>query len=81
MLTVEVSYTSVHDMESFAKTQSELDILFRQFCRNHTGSYAKIDSTPVLELAMKTFFEDYLSINEFAAVKIILLKKKISRGS
>ncbi len=79
MLTVEVSYTSVHDMESFAKTQSELDILFRQFCRNHTGSYAKIDSTPVLELAMKTFFEDYLSINEFAAVKIILFEENKPR--
>lgn len=68
----EVGATPVHDMEKFAKTQSELDILFRQFCRNHTGSYAKIDSTPVLELALKMFFEEYLSMNEFAAVKIIL---------
>jgi type III restriction enzyme len=78
-LVVEVGATQVHDMEKFAKTQSELDILFRQFCRNHTGSYAKIDSTPVLELALKMFFEEYLSMNEFAAVKIILFEQNIPR--
>ena len=78
-LVVEVGATQVHDMERFAKTQSELDILFRQFCRNHTGSYAKIDSTPVLELALKMFFEEYLSMNEFAAVKIILFDQNKPR--
>lgn len=78
-LVVEVGATQVHDMEKFAKTQSELDILFRQFCRNHTGSYAKIDSTPVLELALKMFFEEYLSMNEFAAVKIILFEQNKPR--
>ncbi|MEI5617699.1 hypothetical protein WB403_52305, partial [Streptomyces brasiliscabiei] len=69
----------MHEIEKFAKTQSELDILFRQFCRNHTGSYAKIDSTPVLELALKLFFEEYLSMNEFAAVKIILFEQNKPR--
>jgi type III restriction enzyme len=78
-LVVEIGATQVHDMEMFAKTQSELDILFRQFCRNHTGSYAKIDSTPVLELALKIFFEEYLSLNEFAAVKIILFEQNKPR--
>jgi type III restriction enzyme len=78
-LAVEVGATRVHDMEMFAKTQSELDILFRQFCRNHTGSYAKIDSTPVLELALKMFFEEYLSMNEFAAVKIMLFEQNKPR--
>lgn len=69
---VEVGATTVKDMERFAKTQSELDILFRQFSRNHVGAYAKVDSTPVLEMSLKMFFEEYLSINEFDAVKIIL---------
>lgn len=78
-LVVEVGATQVHDMEKFAKTQSELDILFRQFCRNYTGSYAKIDSTPVLELALKMFFEEYLSMNEYAAIKIILFEQNKPR--
>lgn len=78
-LVVEPGATQVHDMEQFAKTQAELDILFRQFCRNHTGSYAKIDSTPVLELALKMFFEEHLSMNEFVAVKIILFEQNKPR--
>lgn len=71
---VEIGFTRVNDLERFAKTQSELDILFRQFSRSHVGSYAKIDSTPVLELALKMFFEEYLSLNELQAVKIILFE-------
>lgn len=78
-LAVEIGTTEVKDMERFAKTQSELDILFRQFCRNHVGSYAKIDSTPVLELALKMFFETYLSMSEFQAVKIILFEENKPR--
>jgi len=71
-LTGEVGITEVDKMERFAKTQSELDIIFRQFCRNNVGGYAKVESTPVLELALKVFFEEYLSIDEFVAVKIML---------
>lgn len=76
---VEIGATQVKDMERFAKTQSELDILFRQFCRNHVGSYAKIDSTPVLELALKMFFEEYLSMNEFIAIKVMLYEQNKPR--
>lgn len=76
---VEVGSTEVRNMEKFAKTQSELDILFRQFCRNHVGNYAKIDSTPVLEMALKMFFEEYLSMNEFQAVKIMLYEQNKPR--
>ncbi len=76
---VEVGSTEVRNMEKFAKTQSELDILFRRFCRNHLGGYAKIDSTPVLELALKMFFEEYLAMNEFATVKIILYEQNKPR--
>lgn len=78
-LVVEIGATQVKDMERFAKTQSELDILFRQFCRNHVGSYAKIDSTPVLELALKMFFEEYLAMNEFASIKVILYENNKPR--
>jgi type III restriction enzyme len=56
----------------FAKTQDELNILFRQFCRANVGDYAVVDSTPVLEMTLKYLFEDFLDFNEFEAVKIIL---------
>lgn len=64
--------TQVTQTERFAKTTGELDILFRQFCRDHVGAYAKADSTPVMELALKMLFEDYLLMDEFAAIKVIL---------
>ena len=76
---VEIGATQVTNMERFAKTQSELDILFRQFCRNHVGSYAKVDSTPQLELALKMFFEEYFSMDEFHAVKISLYEQNKPR--
>jgi type III restriction enzyme len=76
---VKIGATQVKEKESFAKTQSELDILFRQFSRNHVGSYAKIDSSPVMELAIKMFFEDYLSMNEFQTVKIVLYEQNKPR--
>ncbi len=71
-LSPDIGVTYVEQVERFAKTKSELDILFRQFCRNHVGKYAKVDSSPVLELALKLFFEDYLGASEFQAIKIIL---------
>jgi len=71
--------TEVKNLERFAKTQSELDILFRQFCRNHVGAYAKVDSTPQMEIALKTFFEVYLGINEYQGVKIMLFENSQPR--
>lgn len=65
----------VDNIERFAKTSDELNILFRQFCRNNIGSYAKVDSTPILELALILFFEDYLAIDEIPAIKIILFEQ------
>ncbi|MDP3314080.1 DEAD/DEAH box helicase [Lutibacter sp.] len=56
----------------FAKTPSELARLFRDFCRSLTAPYATVDSTPVLEGAMKYFFEDYFEIIEYDAIKIML---------
>ncbi len=74
-ITGEIEAKQVDQMETFAKTQSELNMLFRQFCRNHVGSYAKVDSTPVLELSLKMLFEDYMGINEFHAIKVILFEQ------
>lgn len=66
--------TRVEDKEKFAKTTNELNVLFRQFCRDHVGGYAKADSTPVLELGLKMLFEEYLLMDEFRAIKAILFE-------
>ncbi|RYF87822.1 MAG: restriction endonuclease subunit R, partial [Chitinophagaceae bacterium] len=76
---VEVGVTVVNQMERFAKTPNELNTLFRQFCRNHVGAYGKVDSTPVLEIALKLLFEDYIGMNEFDAVKVILFEQNKPR--
>lgn len=78
-LATEIGFTRVTEKEKFAKTQSELDILFRQFCRDNVGGYAKADSTPVLEMALKMLFEDYLGTDEFKAIKIILYQQNKSK--
>ena len=38
------------------------------------GGFAKVDSTPQMEMALKLFFESYFQIGEFEAVKIILFE-------
>jgi len=78
-LATEIGFTRVTEKEKFAKTQSELDILFRQFCRDNVGGYAKADSTPVLEMALKMLFEEYLSTDEFKAIKIMLFQQNKSK--
>ena len=78
-LVTEIGFTEVREKETFAKTQSELDILFRQFCRDNVGGYAKTDSAPVLELGLKMLFEDYLLTDEFKAIKIILFQQNRSK--
>lgn len=71
-LTGDIEIKTVDKTARFAKTQDELNILFRQFCRNNVGDYAVVDSTPVLEMSLKLLFEEYLGYNEFNTVKIIL---------
>lgn len=71
-LTGELEIKLVDQTVRFAKTQDELNQLFRQFCRSNVDSFAVVDSTPVLEMALKLFFEEYLNFNEFEAIKIIL---------
>lgn len=65
----------VDDRERFVKTQGELNDLFKKFCREHVGGFAKVDSTPQLELTLKLFLEDYVLINEFDGIKIILFEQ------
>jgi type III restriction enzyme len=71
-LTGDIEIKNVNETARFAKTQDELNVLFRQFCRANVGDYAVVDSTPVLEMSLKMLFEEYLGYNEFDAVKIML---------
>jgi len=78
-LAIKEGSTRVDDKERFAKTANELNVLFRQFCRDHVGSYAKADSTPVLELGLKMLFEEYLLMDEYKAIKVILYENHKSK--
>ena len=71
-LTGGIEVKMVDETARFAKTEDEIIKLFRQFCRAHVGSYAPVDSTPILEMALLLFFEEYLGISEFDAPKIVL---------
>ena len=71
-LTGEIEIKRVTETARFAKTPDELNLLFRQFCRANVGNFAPVDSTPILEMALKLWFEDYFEFNEFETVKIIL---------
>ena len=78
-LSTEVGQTLVQQQERFARTTNELNILFRQFCRANVGNYAKVDSTPVLEMGLKMLFEEYLDSDEFEAIKIMLFEQNKSK--
>lgn len=71
-LTGEVQIKQVTETAKFAKTQGEISNLFKHFCRANIGPFAPIDSTPVLEIALKIFFEEYFNFTEYEAMKIIL---------
>lgn len=58
--------------ERIARKQSEIDAMFWLFCREHVGSFAKKDSTPVLYGALMAVMEDYFQVFETDAKKIIL---------
>ncbi len=71
-LSGDVEIKRVTETARFAKTPDELNLLFRQFCKANVGNFAPVDSTPVLEMALKLWFEDYFEFNEFDTVKIML---------
>lgn len=71
-LTGEEQVTRVDETARFAKTQEELNKMFRLFCRSNVGGFAVVDSTPMLEMALRMMFEEYLNFNEFEINKIVL---------
>ena len=74
-VTIKAGGAGVYEVKSkaqMARTQSEVERLFYLFCRSHVGSFAKKDSTPVLQNALLKMMEDFFYINEFDAKKIIM---------
>jgi len=71
-LTGEEEVKRVEDTARFAKTQDELNKMFRLFCRANVGNFAVVDSTPTMEMALRMMFEEYLNYNEFEIAKIVL---------
>ncbi len=59
----------------FAKTSYELSLLFKHFCMEHCGDFAKFDSVPVLENALICLFEIYFGYEEKDAVKVMLFNE------
>ena len=56
----------------FARTQNEVDKLFLIFCQKNVGSFAKVDSTPVMVGALMQMMEDLFQMFEIDAKRIIL---------
>jgi type III restriction enzyme len=63
----------------FAKTMGEIMLIFKKFCLDNVGDFARVDSAPMLETALVEFFENYLDIDEYAAYKIILHESNRTR--
>ncbi|SNR99500.1 DEAD/DEAH box helicase [Hymenobacter mucosus] len=71
---VEVGQTAVDagHQQKFAKTPFERQQLLQRFCRERCGIYAPAESTPVLQMALISLFEEYLGWDENRATKFIL---------
>lgn len=61
-----------------ARTQGEVDTMFRLFCRAHVGGFAKNDSAVVLYGALMSIMEDFFQVFETDAKRIILYYKNRS---
>lgn len=61
----------------FAKTQDELNRVFRQFVRDNVSPFAPVDSTPVLEMTLICLFEDYFLIGQYDAIKIMVFDQNM----
>lgn len=56
----------------YARTPREIDSLLRRFCFQLVGSYAKVDSAPVLQMALLLLLEEFLEREETEAGRILL---------
>ena len=56
----------------YARTPRELDTLLHRFCLSAVGSYAKVDSAPVLKMSIILALEEYLDFDEPSTAKVVL---------
>lgn len=63
----------------YARTPQEIDTLLHRFCLEAVGGYAKVDSAPVLKMALLLFFEEFLECDEVETGRIVLHKENSSR--
>lgn len=59
----------------YVRTPKEIDTLLHRFCLEAVKNYAKVDSAPVLKMALLVLFEEFLERDEIEAGKIILVEK------
>ena len=64
--------TVVAERGGYARTMGELDGELKKFCWSHVGDYAKVDSAPVLQLALIELMERFLGFDEMDATKVLL---------
>lgn len=62
----------VTDKAKFANTQSELLVIFNQFCRKNVGDYEPGQSAEMIRSAIYEFFEDYMGMDMNSAIKVVL---------
>lgn len=66
------SHVMVEDKARFARTQNELIAAFNLFCRKNVGDYEPGQSAEMIRSAIYELFLEYLAINEFDAIKVVL---------
>ena len=65
-------HVEVDEKASFARTQSELLAVFNRFCRKNVGGFEPQQSSEMIRSAIYEFFEEYLGLDQNAAIKIVL---------
>jgi len=55
----------------YARTAREMDNWLHRYCLTAVGDYAKVDSAPVLKMALILIFEEFLDADEPTTAKIV----------
>ena len=66
------SLIEVDNRAKFARTQGELLASFHQFCRKNVGDFEPGQSAEMVRSAIYELFEDYLGLDQNAALKVVL---------
>ena len=67
--------TEIVEKARLARNSTELSDMFKKFCRDNVGHFAKYDSTPVLMGALEFGLEKYLNIFSTDVPKVVLQRE------